>query len=190
MGMQMSPYDQQMAMQALMQGFMTEVDVIMQAYEDYDKHFLGILDKAEYHQRVKRIAVVSKVYIDMTLLKNDLERRLNEVDDRINTSFSTADADAWSKLRIGTYRLFMKSSDLLGQAEAQIAAFRSMSLVKAFEQFKSDVSQITGVPMSKFKKIQDKAEKREEDKKKGLSDKAKEIVAKAKGEKKEDSKNE
>ena len=83
MGYQMNPMEAQMMKEALMSGLMTEVDVIMQAYGDYDKHYLGILDKAKFEQRVKRIATISEVYIDMSLMKNDLERRLVAVDDRI-----------------------------------------------------------------------------------------------------------
>lgn len=168
-----SPMDQQLAMQALMQGFMTEVDVIMQAYGDYDKHFLSILDKAEYHQRVRRIATISKTYIDMTLEKNALARLLDAVDDRIDESISRPEADAWRKLRVGPYILWARVSDILGQAEAQIAAFRSMALVKAFEQFKADAEQITGVPMKKYMKIKDKVEAEKEKKKQTMKEKAK-----------------
>lgn len=168
-----SPFDQQLAMQALMQGFMTEVDVIMQAYADYDKHFLSILAKAEYHQRVRRIATISKVYIDMSLEKSSLARTLDWVDTRIEESISRPEAEAWRKLRLGPYILWARVADILGQAEAQIAAFRSMALVKAFEQFKSDAEQITGVPMSKFKKIKAKVDADKAKKKQTMKEKAK-----------------
>jgi hypothetical protein len=165
--------EQQMMREALMQGFMSEVDVIMQAYGDYDKHFLGILDKAKFEQRVKRISTISEVYIDMSLMKNDLERRLDEVDERIAESQSIVEANTWRKLRKGTYYLFAKTADRLKQAEAQIAAFRSMALVKAFEQFGSDVEQLTGVPQSKFSKIKRKVDANEAEKKKSMTDRAK-----------------
>lgn len=176
MGYQINPMEQQMMKEALMAGFMNEVDVIMQAYGDYDKHFLGILAKAEYHQRVKRIATISEVYITISLLKNDLERRLNEIDERIAESNSIVEADAWRKVRKGSYRLFATVSDILKQAEAQISAFRSMALVKAFEHFKSDVEQITGVPQTKFSKIKSKVDADEAKKKQSITGRAKALL--------------
>ena len=174
MGYQMNPMEQQMMKEALMSGLMTEVDVIMQAYGDYDKHYLGILDKAKFEQRVKRIATISEVYIDMSLMKNDLERRLVAVDDRIAESRSIVEANTWRKLRKGSYYLYAKTADRLKQAEAQIAAFRSMALVKAFEQIQSEVEQITGVPQSKFSKIKGKVEADKDERKKSMTDRAKE----------------
>ncbi|MHA1289272.1 MAG: hypothetical protein ACTSPB_17945 [Candidatus Thorarchaeota archaeon] len=172
MGYQMNPMEQQMMREALMSGLMSEVDVIMQAYADYDKHYLGILEKAKFEQRVKRVATISEVYIDMSLLKSDLERRLDEIDERINAARSVTVANTWRKLRKGTYFLYSKTSDILKQAEAQIASFRSMALVKSFEQFKSDIETLTGVPQSKFSKIKDKVEEDKENKRKSMKDKA------------------
>lgn len=176
MGYQMNPMEQQMMKEALMSGLMSEVDVIMQAYGDYDKHYLGILDKAKFEQRVRRIATISEVYIDMSLLKSDLERRLDEVDEKIQDARSVTVANTWRKLRKGTYFLYGKTCDRLKQAEAQIAAFRSMALVKAFEQFKSDVETLTGVPQSKFSKIKDKVEADKEERRKSMKEKAMDVI--------------
>ncbi|MHA1786583.1 MAG: hypothetical protein ACTSWU_00105 [Candidatus Thorarchaeota archaeon] len=176
MGYQINPMEQQMMKEALMSGLMSEVDVIMQAYGDYDKHYIGILDKAKFEQRVRRIATISEVYIDMSLMKADLELRLDEVDERTRNARSVTVAKTWRKLRKGTYFLYVKCVKRLEQAEAQIAAFRSMALVKAFEQFKSDVETLTGVPQSKFTKIKEKVEKDKESKRSKMKDKAMSVI--------------
>ena len=198
-----SDYERIMATQMMIQTFMTEVDVVMQAYADYDHHWLNLLAKAKYEQRVMRLHDLAEAYVNLSVEISDTEYRIEQMKERkkedavtIKDMIKVAKKKTKKKQNLATvaiYELALKERNkkwdtllgfsrrwlgrlktLLVKCEGQLSAFRDMGLVKAFEQFRTEMGQLTGVPAGKMGEIKDKADKDKKERKRKRFGKSKE----------------
>ena len=138
---------------------------------------LGLLEDADYKQRVRRLREVVIVYtnrmVECAITYRDVEKRKRKIASlRVYKTEPYEDDDGEKKKRKvfshwkdivkaeqykillrGDISWYERNMDILSQAESHFAIFRSIALVEAFKEYKKKVSNVVGVGEEQMKHV-------------------------------------
>ena len=168
--------DETAILKAINDNFMNQVQVTLSLYAKYNPHMLGLLEDADYKQRVRRLREVVVVYtnrmVECAITYRDVEKRKKKIEAMRVYKMEPYDDDGeekkrkvfshWSDLvKAEQYQILLRGDinwyernmDILSQAESHFAIFRSIALVEAFKEYKKKVSNIIGVGEEQMKHV-------------------------------------
>ena len=150
--------DDQAILKAINDNFMSQVQVTLSLYAKYNPHMLGLLEDADYKQRVRRLREVVIVYtnrmVECAITYRDVEKRKRKIASlRVYKTEPYEDDDGEKKKRKvfshwkdivkaeqykillrGDISWYERNMDILSQAESHFALFRSIAMFVAFKE--------------------------------------------------------